>query len=89
MGHKESFSKLVKEAKKDPDIIGFFLNGSRGKNQETKFSDYDIEVVVKDKVANQYKDKYKKKNKPPFGFSVFSISVSNLTFKIVKNDQSK
>jgi predicted nucleotidyltransferase len=65
---------FVKEAKNDKNILGFFLSGSRGKNQETKFSDYDIEVIVKDKAASSYKKSYKLKNKPPFDFSVFSIS---------------
>lgn len=72
--NEKIFEELVKEARKDPNVIGFFLSGSRGKNRETKYSDYDIEVVAKDKVAKSYKKKYQKKNKPPFGFSVFSLS---------------
>ena len=72
--HKEIFDEFVREAREDPEIIGFFLSGSRGKNRETKFSDYDIEVVVKDAAAKSYKNKYQNRNKPPFGFSVFSIS---------------
>jgi len=72
--YKEKFNELILEAKKDSNVVGLFLSGSRGKNRETKFSDYDIEIVVKDSVAKSYKKKYEKKNKPPFGFSVFSIS---------------
>ena len=72
--NNELFNDFVEEAKNDSNVIGFFLSGSRGKNRETKFSDYDIEVVVNDKVAKPYKKKYEAKNKPPFGFSVFSIS---------------
>ena len=53
MKTEEIFNKFVEEARKDPNIIGFFLNGSRGKGQATKYSDYDIEVIVKDKVAKQ------------------------------------
>lgn len=71
---KEKFNEFVKEAEDDSNIIGFFLSGSRGKNRETKFSDYDIEVIVKDNVVKSYKKKYEKKNKPPFGFSLLSIS---------------
>jgi len=51
---KEIFKEFVKEAKSDSNIIGFFLAGSRGKKRETKFSDYDIEVIVKDKAAKSY-----------------------------------
>lgn len=72
--NKEIFNEFVEEAKKDSSVTGFFLSGSRGKNRETKHSDYDIEIVVKDKVAKSYKKKYEKKNKPLFGFSVFSFS---------------
>ena len=72
--NSEIFKEFVEEAKNDLNVIGFFLSGSRGKNRETKFSDYDIEVIVKDKVVGPYKKKWEKKNKPPFGFSVFSIS---------------
>ena len=74
MNEKEIFDKFVEEARRDQKVIGFFLSGSRGKNRETKFSDYDIEIIVKDKVASQYKKKWKKKSKPLFGFSVFSLS---------------
>lgn len=72
--NKNIFNESVKQAKNDPNIIGFFLSGSRGKNCETKYSDYDIKVVVKDKVAKFYKKKYQKKNKFPFEFTVFSFS---------------
>ncbi len=72
--NKELFNEFVEEARKDPNIIGFFLSGSRGKGLATKYSDYDIEVIVKDKVANLYKKKYKRNAKPPFGFTVFSLS---------------
>ena len=72
--NEEIFREFVKEAKNDSSVVGFFLNGSRGKKRETKFSDYDIDVIVKDKYARSYKKKYKKKTKFPFGFSVFSVS---------------
>ena len=68
------FDEYVEEAKKDPSIIGFFLSGSRGKNRQTKHSDYDIEIVVKDEDVKSYKKKYKKLSRFPFGFSVFALS---------------
>ncbi len=66
--------RLVQEARGDPDIIGFFLSGSRGKGRETAHSDYDIEVVVKDKALKRCRKKYGAKRLPGFGFSVFSLS---------------
>ena len=61
--NEEIFNEFVEEARKDPNIIGFFLSGSRGKGLATKYSDYDIKVVVKDEVAKLYKKKYQKKSK--------------------------
>ena len=68
------FRQLVREAKADPSIIGFFLSGSRGKGRETAHSDYDIEVVVKDGTAQRYKNKYRAKRLEGFGFTIFSLS---------------
>jgi predicted nucleotidyltransferase len=56
----EIFNKLLEEAKNDPDIIGFFLGGSRAKGFETEYSDYDIFVVVKDDKFKHFLEKYAK-----------------------------
>jgi hypothetical protein len=52
------FNKIYEEAKNDPNILGFILGGSRGKGIVTKYSDYDIYLVVKDEALNSYKKKY-------------------------------
>ena len=52
------FKKIFEEAKVDPNIIGFFLCGSRGKGFQTKYSDYDTYIIVKDKVVKNYKERY-------------------------------
>jgi hypothetical protein len=52
------FKKIYEEAKKDPNIIGFFLGGSRGKGFQTKYSDYDTYIIVEDNVVKEYKEKY-------------------------------
>jgi len=72
--NNQIFKELIEEAKNDSNVIGFFLGGSRGKSRETKFSDYDIQVIVKDNVATAYKNKYKEKTSPFYYFAVFSIS---------------
>jgi predicted nucleotidyltransferase len=68
------FNRLCKEAKKDPNIIGFLLSGSRGKGLATKYSDYDIEIIVKDRSFKSYKKTYEKMEIKNFGFTVFSYS---------------
>jgi predicted nucleotidyltransferase len=42
------FNQLREEAETDPNIIGFFLGGSRGKGFATEHSDYDVYIIVKD-----------------------------------------
>lgn len=54
----EIYETIYDEAKKDPNIIGFFLGGSRGKGFQTKYSDYDTYIIVKDGAVKDYKDRY-------------------------------
>lgn len=52
------FDDVLIEAKKDDNILGLFLLGSRGKGFHREDSDYDIMVIVNDGFENQYKKKY-------------------------------
>lgn len=74
MDDKEIFDKLVEDAINDPNVIGLFLSGSRGKGLTNKHADYDVEIIVKDKVIKDYKKKYQKKHIKNFEFAVFSLS---------------
>lgn len=74
MDGEEVLNRLIEEAKNDPNILGFFLSGSRGKGFATKYSDYDVIVIIKDKVAKKYKIKYKRRKIEKFGFTIFSFS---------------
>jgi hypothetical protein len=60
---KKSFDQLFNEAKKDQNIIGLFLGGSRGKGFENERSDYDIRMIVKDAAAARYKKRFRNKIK--------------------------
>ncbi|NIQ04772.1 MAG: hypothetical protein GWO20_03275 [Candidatus Korarchaeota archaeon] len=72
---KELSEKLYKEAKEDPNIMGFFFSGSRGKGRANKHSDYDLRMVVKDDVAETYKDTYYPlDDHPQIDLHVFSYS---------------
>jgi hypothetical protein len=61
---------LLKTAQDDPNVIGFFLTGSRGKGMVTEHSDYDATMVVKNETADEYKQKYK-----GYGGTAFDLSV--------------
>ena len=67
---------MFEEAKKDSNIIGFYLSGSRGKEKETKYSDYDVEIVVKDNIKDEYVKKYKEIQKSLKGISFCIYSMS-------------
>lgn len=54
----EKFKKLLQEFKNDPNVLAFWLSGSRGKGLITKHSDYDPVIIIKDKAKNKYIKKY-------------------------------
>ena len=70
----EIFKKIYEEAKEDPNIIGFFLSGSRGKGFQTKYSDYDTYIIVKDIVVKEYKERYPIRKYEGIDLVVFSYS---------------
>lgn len=42
----ETYATLLARAEADPDILAFWLGGSRGMGRPTEFSDYDVTIVV-------------------------------------------
>jgi predicted nucleotidyltransferase len=42
----EAYAELRALARRDPDVIGLFLGGSRGKGMATEHSDYDVYLIV-------------------------------------------
>ena len=55
-----TFNAILREAKGDPNILGFWLDGSRGKGLLTEDSDYDCVMLVNDDVLAEYKAQYEK-----------------------------
>ena len=70
----EIYENIYNEAKTDPNIIGFFLGGSRGKGFQAKDSDYDTYIIVKDNVVKEYKEKYPFRKCEGVYLIVFSFS---------------
>jgi len=67
----EAFTQLVEEAKRDPNIVALWLDGSRGKGVNvTEQSDYDVRIIVKENVIDAYQEKYKRKEKPGLDLNV-------------------
>jgi hypothetical protein len=47
----EAYSELRALARHDPNVVGLFLGGSRGKGIPTEHSDYDVYLIVAKKVG--------------------------------------
>ncbi|MBU0980602.1 MAG: nucleotidyltransferase domain-containing protein [Nanoarchaeota archaeon] len=52
------YRQVLGESKKDSNILGLFLSGSRGKGLPTEHSDFDVVMIVKDGKEGSYKRKY-------------------------------
>jgi hypothetical protein len=53
----EAYAELRALARRDPNVIGLFLGGSRGKGIPTEHSDYDVYLIVARKVG-EYRRKF-------------------------------
>lgn len=69
-----TFERLHREALADPNVVGFFLTGSRGKGRATKNSDFDIYLIVRDAVIESYRRKYRRQWFAWIEFAVMSLS---------------
>ena len=59
---KEEYLALLRSARQDPNIVGLILTGSRAAGPVTRFSDYDVRVIVKDRVANRYRRRFPRRS---------------------------
>ena len=75
MNKDEIYQKLLKEAESDPDVIGFVLGAGRGKGFATKYSDYDIAIIVPDQKRAECAKKYEKYHST----EIIDIGVYSLT----------
>jgi hypothetical protein len=57
MSADEAYAELRAFAKRDPNVIGLFLGGSRGKGIASAHSDYDVYLIVGKKVG-EYRRKF-------------------------------
>jgi hypothetical protein len=72
-GQHDAFQELLNKAETDDCILGFILGGSRGKGFHTEASDYDITIVVRDEVAEQYQSEFHI-DAPGIDLAVLSLS---------------
>lgn len=53
----EAYAELRALARRDPNVVGLFLGGSRGKGLPTEHSDYDVYLIV-DKKVGEYRRRF-------------------------------
>jgi Nucleotidyltransferase domain len=53
----EAYAELRALARRDPNVVGMFLGGSRGKGLATERSDYDVYLIV-DKKIGEYRRRF-------------------------------
>jgi hypothetical protein len=68
------FYSLLNEARDDPNILAFWLDGSRGKGLETDYSDYDCTMIVKENVSSRYISRYNNLRSSDIDLSVMTLS---------------
>jgi hypothetical protein len=52
------FDRTLDQAKADPNILAFWLDGSRGKGRSTPQSDYDCTLIVADAATLDYQQRF-------------------------------
>lgn len=66
MGEIEQAFRVVREAaRRNDDILGFVVTGSRGKGFANQWSDYDFAIFVRDEALEKYREQYQ--GLPPGG----------------------
>jgi hypothetical protein len=67
------FHSLLNVARNDPNIVAFWLDGSRGKGLETDHSDYDCTMIVKENASEQYFSRYSNLRSSEIDLSVMTL----------------
>jgi predicted nucleotidyltransferase len=68
----EAYAELRALAERDPNVLGLFLGGSRGKGLATARSDYDVYVVVREN-EEEYRQRFPFRHGDPVEVIVGSI----------------
>lgn len=55
---KQAFQAIREASRRNDDILGFVVTGSRGKGFANQWSDYDFAIFVKDEALEKYQKKY-------------------------------
>src|SRR6476659_8304101 len=55
---EEQFQRLLREARKDPEVVGLVLTGSRGKGFGSAASDFDGLLIVRPESLAAYRRRF-------------------------------
>jgi hypothetical protein len=73
MSGRDAYAELRDLAKRDPNVIGLFLGGSRGKRTATEHADYDVYLIVRKRVG-EYRRKFPFRHGEDPEITVFSLA---------------
>jgi predicted nucleotidyltransferase len=76
---QQLYEALLAEARRDPNIIGLVLFGSRGKGLETPHSDFDCCVVAKDQVSSEYQERLDTLVEHSAEFDLWTLDLSSFS----------
>ena len=73
---QEKYEAILSESANNPDVLGIFLGGSRGKDEKfvTENSDMDVYVIIADKVSGELVKKFENYNSDDFEIWVYTLS---------------
>lgn len=72
-GADAAYEDLLRSARRDPNILGIVLSGSRGAGWGRPHSDYDLHIIVPDAAETRYRAKFLK---TPPGIDLRVIPIS-------------
>jgi predicted nucleotidyltransferase len=68
-----AFAAMLDLARRDDNILAFWLGGSRGKGRATVHSDYDVALVVREAALAEYRARHARVSQGPVDCVVFDM----------------
>jgi hypothetical protein len=68
------YAELLERAKADPEILAFWLDGSRGKGRAGPGSDYDCTLIVADEAFAAYHEAFRRYGRPDIQCQVMTMA---------------
>ncbi|MDR3511475.1 MAG: hypothetical protein P4L73_07575 [Caulobacteraceae bacterium] len=71
---EQTYAELLDRAREDPQILAFWLDGSRGKGRAGPQSDYDCTLIVADDALAAYRETFARLGRPDIQCQVMTLA---------------